>query len=111
MDNSSKLSTNGGNSKLAQTSLPALDTVIAKYLDLAASLWKTTPSAEAVSFWKEELAKFSVEKIERAFREYLGDATKETYPPKPGDIKELIYWYLRDEAPTLVEKVRAQLKS
>jgi hypothetical protein len=88
----------------------ALATVIGKYLDLTASLWPVTLNAAAVSFWKEELAKFSAEKIERAFREYLGDATNETYPPKPGDIKELIYGYLRDEAPTLVEKVRAQLK-
>jgi hypothetical protein len=64
-----------------------------------------------VSFWREQLQGFHPEKVERAFREYLGDATQETYPPKPGDIKELIYGYLAEEAPTLVEKVREQLKS
>ena len=106
----SKLSKSDGNSRPAKTSLPALDSVIAKYLDIAASLWKTLPTEAAVSFWKEQLEPYPAEKVERAFREYLGSATEETYPPKPGDIKELIHGYQADEAPTLGEKVRAQLK-
>lgn len=109
MDND-KLSTNGGSSKLAKTSLPALDTVLAKYLDLAASLWGKVPSEAAISFWKEQLAEYPEGKVERAFREYLGSADNDTYPPKPGDIKELIHGYQAEEAPTLVEKVRKQVR-
>jgi len=63
---------------------------------------------EAVAFWKESLEKYPAERIERAFKEHL--RTSEFFP-KPSQIIELLQEYAYDDGPTLVEKVRAQLKS
>jgi hypothetical protein len=108
MDNQA-VQTSGNNGTEKASSLASdLLAVIGRWLYLAGSIMGKEVTPAEVSFWKETLEKYPVEKVDWAFRAYL---ERESFFPKPGQILTLIEEKIKSERhiPTVAEIYRANL--
>ena len=101
-----KLAVTNGSNAIEKSSPNTAKLATAYGLDLSAAIFGKDLTGVEVDFWQQALGKYKPEHIARAFKRHCADSM---YFPKPGEIREIIREFMRDEQPTVGEIYRRQL--